>query len=242
MPLTVGLHARLDVERTRAGGGDVGLPARVDDHVALADRVADQLVYLLVAGELVIAMDDDRQGRPGRPRLGRLEDIPGVAAAAAGVDAEPVVRVVAPARTSFGWGGCLIAAAAWEASRPATTPRPAPTTATSPARTAKRLTGFAAPLMTSAQHHLTVGGAYRHRAGSRGAHRRPAAGSPMGRANLEASRRPRRPRPTRSQWFGSMRHGGRAGVRPDRAVPLDEEREPVRLHRLLESGEPPGQG
>ena len=47
-----GGHARLDVERPGARDGDVGLPPREDHDGARADGVPDELLELVVAGEV----------------------------------------------------------------------------------------------------------------------------------------------------------------------------------------------
>jgi hypothetical protein len=56
-----GDHARLDVERPQARAEDVGLPARVDHHVALADLVADELGERIVENAQVsdLTLSDD---------------------------------------------------------------------------------------------------------------------------------------------------------------------------------------
>ena len=92
-----GRHARLDVDRARAGNGDVGLPARVDHDAPLAHGVPDQLVHLVVAGELVVAVHDDCERRLPRPGPGGLEGVPRVRAAAARAHAPTGVGVVAAA-------------------------------------------------------------------------------------------------------------------------------------------------
>ena len=84
------------------GVGDVRLPARVDHDAALAHRVPDERGHRLVAGELVVAVHDDRERGPARSRPGRLEHVPRGGPAAAGADPDAPVCVVAPAGAGLG--------------------------------------------------------------------------------------------------------------------------------------------
>ena len=96
------LHARLDVDRPGARGRDVGLPARVDHDAALPHRVPHELVQLVVARVLAVAVHHHGERSGARPRPDRLEHEPGVVARAARADTPAAVGVVAAARPGLG--------------------------------------------------------------------------------------------------------------------------------------------
>ena len=94
-----GRHARLDVERSRARHGVVGLPAGIHDDRSVTDRVADELVHLVETRVLEVSVHHDRHRRRGRSRVDRLEHEPRVGPFAAAADAPVAVLVVAAAGT-----------------------------------------------------------------------------------------------------------------------------------------------
>ena len=113
--------AGLDVEGSGTGHGDVGLVPRVHDDRPGADGVPDELVHLVVPGELVVAVHDDRDRRGPRGGGDGFEHVPRVAPDPAGADAPVAVAVRRAARarrgcfgwvavvTTSGWGGRVVA-------------------------------------------------------------------------------------------------------------------------------------